>query len=222
MSKFKEQIGTNVVTTTAGALNVYEAYAAGVNGNSIEGTMLKFSRFGDYRAGKDGAKIELGTRFTAVMQSVQVGWLKWIDGKPVERVMGHLHDGFKPPKRDELDAQDESMWPAGSDGRPRDPWQFCNTILLIAENGEQFTFATGSRGGIQAIGNLCAAYGRRMRSHPGEMPTIALDSSSYPHRDKQIGHVPIPVFRITGWADADASAGDVAKQDDEISDSIPF
>jgi hypothetical protein len=113
-------------------------------------------------------------------------------------------------------------WTDGSDGKPRDPWQFTNSIVLVNPETEAvYTFQPSSRGGISAIGELCRAYGRRMRSHPDELPLIALDVSSYKHRIKELGEIRVPVLRVVDWVKGDATTAVVAQQGG-MDDEIPF
>jgi hypothetical protein len=222
MSKFKEHeektTGTEIIATTTGGggLNVFEAY--GASGGPIEGEKLTFKR-GSYYAGKDKRKIELGTRFIAGVHTVQFTWTKWIDRQPVDRRSGYLLDAYVPPKREELDANDESLWPVGDDGEPKDPWVFTTSIVLVhAETKETFTFITTSKGGSDAIKSLSRAYGRKIRTEPSAVPEIALDASSYPHPKRSFGEIDVPVFRISGWTES----APTAPQDAEPDDPIPF
>jgi hypothetical protein len=43
-----------------------------------------------------------------------------------------------------------------------------------------YTFATSSRGGINAIGMLSKEYGKNMRVDPEALPIVELDSDSWP------------------------------------------
>jgi hypothetical protein len=212
-------MGTELATTGP---NAFEQYGMAAGGRTIEGDLLKFSKYGDWLAGQDGNKIEHGTRLVAQMQSLQVGWIKWVDGKPAEQRMGFVNEGHVPARRGDLDAHDKSEWTDGSDGKPRDPWQFTNSIVLVNPETEAvYTFQPSSRGGISAIGELCRAYGRRMRSHPDELPLIALDVSSYKHRIKELGEIRVPVLRVVDWVKGDATTAVVAQQGG-MDDEIPF
>ena len=48
---------------------------------------------------------------------------------------------------------------------------------------ELYTFVSSSKGGLSAIGDLLAAYSRRRRMKPDEIPVIELLQSSYIHKD---------------------------------------
>jgi hypothetical protein len=86
--------------------------------------------------------------------------------------------------------------------KARDPWQFSNMLLLIDQNASAiFTFTTSSKGGIDAIGNLCKSYGREVLMRPGEYPVVALGSGSYQHPNRSYGRIKTPSFAIVGWVD---------------------
>ena len=192
--------------------NPFEQYGMIASGRSIEGELLKFSKYGDWLAGKDSTKIDHGTRLVAQMPSLQVGWIKWVDNKPAEARMGFVSEGYMPARRGDLDAQDKSEWPAGTDGKPRDPWQFTNSIVLVNPETEAvYTFQPSSRGGIGAIGELCRAYGKRVRSHPDELPVVALDVSSYKHPVREYGEVREPVLRVVDWVKGEETAAAIAQ-----------
>jgi hypothetical protein len=73
-----------------------------------------------------------------------------------------------------------------------------------AHRQEIYTFATNTKGGLTAIGELCEAYGKEMRQRPDQDPVIELDASSYMHRDPRIGRVHVPVLnKIVDWVAKD-------------------
>jgi hypothetical protein len=171
--------------------------------NGFEGDLLRFNR-GDYQAGQQAEVIALGTRMRVRMKKMRVGLQLWQDHAPVDTRMGLVAEGFQPPKRKDLGYLDENEWERDAEGRRRDPWQFCNHVEMIGENGRVFTFATASRGGLSAVGELCKEYGKHTRLHPGHDPIIELDVGSYQHRDKSIGRVKFPILRVIDWVDEDA------------------
>jgi hypothetical protein len=118
---------------TTGTPNAFEQYAAAMS-TSFEGRLLKFDRFGEWLNGKDAEKMKAGTRLIAHIDHLEVGWLRWEDGRPAERRMGLLAEGFVAPKREELDHLDESQWPTGNDGKKKDPWVFTNLLQLTEQS----------------------------------------------------------------------------------------
>jgi hypothetical protein len=71
--------------------------------------------------------------------------------------------------------------------------------LRDPESDETYTFATSSRGGLDAIGELCKAYGKAIRQKPNQYPLIELDGNSYMHRDCSVGRVKFPILKVVGW-----------------------
>ena len=229
------QESTSTALTPAGNFDPFEAYADAVSPRNIVGTLLKFSK-GDYLAGEEGNLVTLGTAFTANLDELLVGWVKWRDGKPVEHLMQRVADGAVLPKRDELGDQDQSTWEVDGTGQPRDPWQLTNYLLLMNEQGELFTFTTSSRGGLGAVGNLARRYAWHRRRHPDVYPVIALDVDSYPHKNREYGRIKVPLFVPMDWQpktrfnEALVAAGLIPAeaaqsepdQADKLDDEIPF
>jgi hypothetical protein len=204
--------------------DLFERYGSAATARNIEGDLLKFVQ-GDFLAGQDGREIPLGTRLSGRMNTLCVGYQRWENGQPTEqRHMGLVAEGYVPPKRSELGDLDKGQWERDAKGAPKDPWSFSN--LLVFDNpktSEVFTYATSSRGGISAVGELCKLYGKHIRQHPDEDPLIELDASSYLHPEKTIGRVKVPVFKLVGWIDKNGpnSANDAAPAPSEPPKSPP-
>ena len=131
--------------------NVFEQYSVAMSYNDIVGTRLKFSK-GEYTAGREEEEIAEGTKFIANLHEWMIGWVKWEDG-----------------------------WEADDRGRPRDPWQLTNSLILQEPEGNRlFTFVTSSTGGIRAVGKLAGQYGNRLHHKPDEFPIIALEGWELP------------------------------------------
>jgi hypothetical protein len=213
----------------------FEAYADAIAPRYVVGTLLKFSK-GDYLAGEEGKLIAPGTKFTANLDEMLVGWIKWEGGKPVEHRMVRVADGVAPAKRSDLGEQDEALWELDSDKQPKDPWQFTNYLPLMNSDGELFTFSTNSRGGINAIGDLARRYARHRRRNPDVHPVIALDIGSYQHKNKEYGRIKFPQLTPAGYEPkakfteameaaglaVSASVGEATTDDKKLNDEIPF
>lgn len=184
--------------------NYFEQYGSIAAQSAITGTLIKFSK-GDWLMGQDDEQLEPGTQFTAVMSQLTVGWIKWVDSKPAEQIMGKVAEGYQPPRRKELGDLDDTEWEVDSNGRPRDPWQFSNHLVLrkVGTDGSDeedlYTFATSSRGGINAIGELCKAYGKQFRQKSDQYPIIELGVDSYVHSNKEYGRIKTPVLTLVDW-----------------------
>lgn len=192
--------GTDVATSD---LNPYEQYGNSVSNRNIIGQLLKFSK-GDWLAGEDQEEIEAGTQLVADMESLSIGWVRWQDNKPDQQIMGLVKDMYRPPLRATLGDHDEEKWETDNNGNPRDPWQFSNYLVLklpgeTADEENLFTFATSSKGGLGAVGELCKVYGKAMRSRPDEFPIVALQVDSYMHPNKEFGRIKFPIFEVVGW-----------------------
>jgi hypothetical protein len=180
--------------------NPFLAYGNAATTRSITGTLLRFTK-GDYVAGTEG-DIPLGTQFIVDMDSLRVGWVCWRDNQPIDERMGFVADGFVPLKLSELPDRDKSLWEIDTDGEPKDPWQFTNYLKMNErETGEVYTFATSTKGGLGAIGELAKTYGEELAQHPNEWPIVELAVGSYRHRDRSIGKVKFPILNAIGWSD---------------------
>jgi hypothetical protein len=185
--------------------NTFEIYGNAATTRSITGTLLKFSK-GDYLAGQDGVDVPVGTRFVAQMESLTVGWVRWENNAPTEQRMGSVADAYQPERRGDLGDMDKATWETDDDGKPRDPWQFSNYLILRrVDHDEIFTFVTSSKGGLSAIGELCKGYGKTMRQKPDQSPVIELGVDSYQHRDRSLGRIKFPTFVVVDWVAKDAN-----------------
>jgi hypothetical protein len=186
----------------ANKAKAFTTYGEAQNQRAIIGQLLKFSK-GDFLAGQDEKEVPEGTELIANMDELLAGWVRWQDNKPTDHVMGKVSDGYQPPRRNELGDDDREQWEVDAAGQPRDPWQFSN-YLLLKGTGEYssvlYTFTTSSRGGLNALGELCKAYGGAMAQHQYEYPVIALGINAYDHPNRAFGRIKVPTFKIVGWA----------------------
>jgi hypothetical protein len=195
---------TATALSTTGS-NPWLEYGAAVGVNDITGDLLTFTK-GDYLAGRDKRVVAIGTQLVANMDSLEIGFIKWQNNRPADRRMGRCADGYKPAKRAELGDNDKTLWETDDDGNPRDPWQFTNRLILAdPEDGQLYTFATSSTGGLSAIGTLCSTYGQDMRQHPDEWPIVELGVGSYAHNNKSYGRIKFPIFEPVGWTPKDSN-----------------
>jgi hypothetical protein len=191
-----QQAGTSIVNPGG---NYFQSYGDQVSQKSIVGKLLKFSK-GDYLVGEDNEEVPKGTRYVANMDELMVGWIRWEDGKPTDQIMGRVSEGYQPPKRNTLGDDDKDKWGVDAQGAAQDPWAFSNYLILKAtDSDELFTFTTSSRGGLNAIGELCKAYGKAMRQRPEDFPVIELDVGSYQHSNKAFGRIKFPILKTVDW-----------------------
>jgi hypothetical protein len=170
---------------------------------NFEGTILKYTK-GNWTAGKESADFN-GAQLIALVNQLAAGWTKWIDRRPVDYRVGFVSDGFRPPRRQDLDMLSESEWPSSFSGEPKDPWQFGMHLPLVDQQGTQFIFSTSSQGGRDAIASLADAYADHRAKGGTELPFVELGSDSYDHRS--YGAVNVPTLNILEWVSAPADAG---------------
>jgi hypothetical protein len=157
----------------------------------IRGTLLKFSD-GTWLSGKENIEINRGTRLLAV--DCAKAWCKWRDGKPEYRVQ---QPGAAFPEREELGDDDKSIWEAGINGEPRDPWSLNRMVYLIDPRSQgAYTFVTSSWGGRGAVIDLADAVRRKRFSSPSAIPLVELQSA--PHVTKY-GRKTKPLFKLIEW-----------------------
>lgn len=218
--------------------NFYERYGDAATARNIVGKLLKFTKFGEYKAGAENENIPIGTELVAYMPSLATGYVRWQEGRPAQAEMGYVGEGFVPPKRDDLDWNDSGEWEKDERGNPRDPWQFTNSLIFIdIDKAVAYTFNTSSKGGLTAVGGLSKMYGVHTRSRPRDLPTIKLGVGSYKHTVKAYGEIRYPIFTIVSdrWMPVDelppieglpafieVKQIETTSKQDMLDDSIPF
>jgi hypothetical protein len=207
---------TNVTTTQANGGDLVQLdpeafagrlaqFAEAEQARSWTGHLLRFNR-GKYVIGKDENEtvVPIGTRLTAALDSVEVGWERWDDGVLTSSKTGFMIAGYVRPERDELGDNDPALWSIDkTSGKPRDPWTKVSRIILYKTKGDRdtvYTFVSRSHGGIQTIADLCKQAGKTMRMYPSAWPVVALKASSYKHT-KLNTRVDIPILELVDWDD---------------------
>lgn len=190
----------NKAVAQQGARNAYQDFADEVKQSGIEGSLLRFTKQGDWISGQEEEELPLGTELIMGLNTLKRGWQKWQDNKPVDARMGLVSEGYRPVNRDELGDDDEEKWEYDEANKAaRDPWQKTMVCLLKdPKTGDVYTYATSSKSGITALGEASAIYGDRLQDgeDPDAMPIIQLQNSFYKH--KVYGKIMIPVFELTG------------------------
>jgi hypothetical protein len=189
-----------VTTHGSTVADYFQRYGAAATQRSIIGSLLRFTKYGDYHYGQYDDELKHGTQLAAHMQTTLVGWQKWQGNRPVDAVMGLLAEGFEPPRRDKLGDLDQAQWETDEKKQPRDPWQF-TTMLVLSDprNNDLFTFSTSSKGGLNAIGELAKAYSNHLRVAPDEVPIVELQRGSYKHPVKEYGEIRFPILKPVNW-----------------------
>jgi hypothetical protein len=161
----------------------------------ILGDILRFTK-GDWLVGKDLLPVD--TEALAGMPWMYVGWIKWIKNKPVAQAMARVGSGLKPPKRKTLGDNDPELQPTNNHGEPEDPWKFSVYLPALLRTGNFVTFASQSRGGIKATGELAKRYGEHLKMHPDQLPLVKLGVGGYEH-PKGFGWIKEPDFAPAGY-----------------------
>ncbi len=180
----------------------FQAFADAVAPQHILGKLLKFAK-GDWVAGENGEPVDKTASFIVGMPALMTGWVRWHEFKPVEHAMVSVCSRLLPPRREELGHNDPSTWETDDRGDKRDPWQPTSYLPMVSNNdGEVFTFAASSKGGLEALGKLSRVYAAHRRSAPGQLPVVTLSNSGYQHSRRELGYIKTPLFEVTGWVPA--------------------
>jgi hypothetical protein len=88
--------------------SAFGVYGAAANSRPFDGDLLLFNK-GDYLGGLDKEDIPIGNRFYALMDGLQVGWVRWDDHIAIDHRMGFVIDGFQPERRSDLGDTDTAL-----------------------------------------------------------------------------------------------------------------
>jgi hypothetical protein len=201
-----------------------ERYLDEVSPASVVGRMIKFSKGGTFITADDDQEVPEAAEFIALCDETLIGWVKFNGvGEPPDRVMGLLYDGFAMPPRETLGDLDESQWSEGLDGKPADPWQHHQYLVLQdTSTRELFTFVTSSVTGRRAVGNLLRHFNRTQKTAPDELPVVRLRTGGFQHKDSRVGFVNTPVFVVCGRQSRDSAAKPDTSVGALIDDKLPF
>jgi hypothetical protein len=148
--------------------------------------------------GKKEIEITATMSFAIDVRSYRRGWIKWVDRKPVFKMIARPIDGFVSPVRDRLGDNDETRWPRNSKGEPTDPWQEnFSVVLRDLGDGRLCTWVTTSWYGSKAIGALLNAYVRDHKNYPGLMPVTLLSSET--KSTMNFSDVDAPLLTVVDW-----------------------
>lgn len=201
-------MSTELATYNENAFAAFQNAAAALSGD--QKPILKFEK-GDWYVGQDDEEIPNGTKLAANIMEAEWGWVRWKDGKPVERKMVLVASGAQPGSRDSLGHIDEALWDRDDQQRPRDPWQKMIEIPVRELSGEkrEMIISGGSRGHEGACKALFKAFGEGMRANAGKVPVIQLSGDKYTH--SKYGIVKVPAMPLVEWFDPSQEAPTAAK-----------
>lgn len=184
-------------TAAAVAGNLDPFATAGQDMAGSQGTYLKFNgNSGEFTYGAEAEELPLGTRLAVDMNSFRRGFICWVEEEVVEEVMIRVVDG-KPPEKHEL--TDHGPYVKTEDRT--DGWseQAAVTLRDIA-TGKEFTFKHSSLSALRALGTLLKDFAKDYKNHPGELPIVELDTSSFIPKNKKFGKKYSPKFNIVEWS----------------------
>ena len=107
-------------------------------------------------AGQEKEDIPIGTRFSAKMKKLKVGWVCWQANAPIDQRMGLVVEGFQPERRLDLGDLNKDNWERDSEGEPRDPWQFTNHMVMERVRTVSYTPLLRHRKAVSAALVSCA------------------------------------------------------------------
>jgi len=193
--------------------------------SSLVGRPIKF----DGKAGKwlfddTDEEISPDTDFIPLCDEILIGWIKFNGkGEQPDRIQGLLYDGFIMPPQSTLPDRDSSKWELGLSGEPDDPWQHQMCLVLQSPGTHELgTFATSSRTGRRAVGNLLRHYDRMRKKDDDHYPVVRLKVSGYNHKDERVGWVHTPVFAVVGKAPKASTAIPDTSPSGDLEDEILF
>jgi hypothetical protein len=167
---------------------------SGLNGGIPTGMRVKFVD-GAWTTG--GVPADPKDEYFADPFKVTTQWECWVGNQVVDRVVEPV--GGRLPERSTLGHDDENAWEIGLDGRPRDPWSQVDYLPLVrVRDGEKFYYGASTKGGKDAIADLCRAGAIR----PEEVAIITLEGSEY--KSKRYNRiVKTPDLAARRWVRAD-------------------
>jgi hypothetical protein len=197
---------TGIESSALAAINDYLAENAP---QTAIGLIVKFSKHGEFLKGPQAEAIPEGTLVTAACDRALVGFIMWVDGKPIHKVM-MISSGKSLYQRAQLGHHDRNLWehedkpnkdtPLDRNGVPRrDPWKPVMYVPMMTADGEIFTLSITSKSGINSANQLLRRYATHAKRHPTDYPLIKLTRGSFAHKDKTIGDVLYPDFEPAGW-----------------------
>src|SRR6516225_8465190 len=119
------QLNADIATLAAEANELSDDYRVGDD--------LKFKK-GKWTQIAGDTDIGVGptTTFVVDVRSYRRGWIKWLDKKPVIKLIARPIDGFISPGRERLGDNNNNQWPRDGKGIPQDPWQ--ENFIIVLRN----------------------------------------------------------------------------------------
>jgi hypothetical protein len=148
---------------------------------------------GAWTCGKE--PINLAAPLLCNIAGVAVGWIRMLDKKIADRVLGFLSNGYLPPTREQLPDQDQNRWPLNQQGIKEDPWKKTIYLPMRTERGEPVVFAPLASTQVNAVQQFIRTCRRTGRE--GMDPLVVLGSESFPNNHG--GRTWKPTFMFVDW-----------------------
>lgn len=226
----------NEVTTTRGGYlaanndDYFARLAAEAQSLKGGGSDVMFMKFdgnsGDYSYGADSEPLEIGDELIWDPSTYQKGWVIWIDGEVEHEEMR----GLGHPDGDVLKRDLPDLGPYGEDDGPVE--QQTVEFTMTKEPFVRMKFQANNVSKRRALAALMKDFANTYKSHPGEIPIIALDEVEFQASTngkkggrKVTKHA--PKFKIVDWMSIEefeakkADAAAARQDDDEGEDDAP-
>jgi hypothetical protein len=197
--KVTETLSWKLTTVNDNAFAAFEAAAASLSGGDQK-PILKFQK-GDWYLGQENEEIPNGTKLAANIMEAEWGWVRWSDGKPVERRMVRIATGAQAPTRDTLGHLDKELWDRDNAGQAARPLAVHGRHPGARDRRPEARGAALRR--VEGLGGLLQGAVRRLRQ--GDARERRQDADR-PARGRQVhppgkeyGVVKTPKLELVEW-----------------------
>jgi hypothetical protein len=169
-------------------------FAQQEGGLFFDGDFIQFSgQTGAWTRNKE--PISPTVPFLCNLREIAVGWVKFGDGKIVDRHVGRVVDGYQRQPRDALPDRDERNW-LTRNGVREDPWKSVTYLpMRSSEDGRSVAYGPWSDSGRRAIAAFVGVCQRTDRGRKD--PLVLLESRSFRSQHGSVLYA--PEFKIIGW-----------------------
>lgn len=186
---------SNLPITTNDLLNKLMAVSAQIAPTQSSDTMfIKLNPALGWVYGQDNMENEEGAKWAIDPLSMAQGFIYWgMSSNVLGDKMQPLTDGIM--QKSELPEMTEPS---------KQGWQAQCGFMMNCVDGEdkgtQVLYKSSTMGAEKAFGELYNTINARLQAkNPEIVPIVLLERGSYPHSNKEFGHVVFPVFNIVGW-----------------------
>jgi hypothetical protein len=191
----------------AGMANV--RVASKVAAQPEAGLYLKMGKDGIWSYGREDTPAEDGARYAINILTASHGFTGWGDKK---------HGNESTPLGDELVSVSEPLPTKASLPEIEGTWSQAGALQLACiegdDKGAQLVWKTSAKGGLEAFGDLLAAFVAQQETGSTDIiPIVELDNTSYKHTT--YGKIYKPVFKVVDWAPLDGAVPEAEEEESE-------